>query len=250
MKNFKIMTKLLSFVAITVAALISIPASADGTDDLTEIWQTANGGKIYDNWASTLMQSLPTKTHPSYPAAGKKKGGDTWRCKECHGWDYKGKEGAYASGSHFTGLIGVRNMVGKPTADIKKIIRNKTHGYTKAMIPEIALENLAAFLSRGQVEMAQYINYSTKAALGDPKNGARFYQSICAICHGFNGKTINFKGPDSDPEYIGTVASANPWETLHKIRNGQPGVPMVALRVLDIQDQIDILSYSQTLPTK
>lgn len=250
MKNLKTMTKFISFVAITVAATLSIPASADETNELTELWQIANGGKIYDNWASTLMTSLPSKTHPSYPAAGKKKGGDTWRCKECHGWDYKGKDGAYASGSHYTGIIGVRSMIGKPAADIKKIIRNKTHGYTKSMIPEIALENLVTFLSRGQIEMAQYIDYGTKAALGDPDNGARFYQSICAICHGFDGKSINFKPTSSEPEYIGTVASANPWETLHKIRNGQPGVPMVALSVLDIQDQLDILSYAQTLPTK
>jgi len=26
-------------------------------------------------------------------------GKDTWRCKECHGWDYMGVDGAYGSGS-------------------------------------------------------------------------------------------------------------------------------------------------------
>ena len=139
-------------------------------------------------------------------------------------------------------------MIGQPVSKLKGIIRNKTHGYSEAMIPEIALDNLAIFISRGQIEMAQYIDYNTKAALGDPENGARFYQSICAICHGFNGKNINFKPAGEVPEYIGTVASDNPWETLHKTRNGQPGVPMVALNVLDIQDQIDILAYTQTLP--
>ena len=69
------------------------------------------------------------------------------------------------------------------------------------------------------------------------------------MCHGFDGKEMNFKTADN-PEYIGTVAQANPWETLHKIRFGQPGVGMVALDVLDIEDLVDILAYSQTLPAK
>ena len=55
---------------------------------------------------------------------------------------------------------------------------------------------------------------------------------------------------DVAPEFIGTVASDNPWETLHKIRNGQPGIPMPSLGVLDLKDQLDILAYTQTLPQK
>ncbi len=39
-------------------------------------------------------------------------------------------------------------------------------------------------------------------------------------------------------------------EGLHKIRFGQPGFPMVALGVLEVQSQVDILSYIQTLPAK
>jgi thiosulfate dehydrogenase len=34
----------------------------------------------------------PQGTHPSYPKAGKKTGAGTWRCKECHGWDYEAQE--------------------------------------------------------------------------------------------------------------------------------------------------------------
>jgi thiosulfate dehydrogenase len=49
---------------------------------------------------------------------------------------------------------------------------------------------------------------------------------------------------------VGTVGRKNPWEALHKIRFGQPGVGMVALTVLDIEDLVDILAYTQTLPVK
>jgi thiosulfate dehydrogenase len=117
------------------------------------------------------------------------------------------------------------------------------------MIPDEAVKNLALFVSRGQVDMPQYIDYATKKARGDATRGARFYQAICSVCHGFDGKTINFKTAEK-PEFIGTVAQANPQETMHKARNGQPGVPMVALGVLDIQDIVDIIAYAQTLPAK
>ncbi len=117
------------------------------------------------------------------------------------------------------------------------------------MIPDSAVTKLALFVSLGQVDMDQYIDRATKTARGNVERGARFYQTICAVCHGFDGKAINFKD-EQKPEYIGTVGSENPWETLHKIRNGQPGVPMVSMRVLPVQDAVDILAYSQTLPTK
>ena len=60
---------------------------------------------------------------------------------------------------------------------------------------------------------------------------------------------MNFK-TEENPEYVGTVASGNPWEALHKIRFGQPGVGMVALTVLDLRDLVDILAYAQTLPAE
>ena len=46
------------------------------------------------------------------------------------------------------------------------------------------------------------------------------FQTICAVCHGFDGAEV---------EYVGTVCAKNPWEAPHKIRFGQPGVGMVAL---------------------
>jgi thiosulfate dehydrogenase len=219
-------------------------------DERTETWTIAEGGKLYDNWAKALYyETKNLATHPAYPATSKQKGAGTWRCKECHGWDYKGKDGAYGKGGRYTGIKGVRDFVGVPPDRIASVVRDKTHGYTEAMIPNRAVSTLALFVSRGQMDMDPYIDRATKKAKGDPKRGARFYQTVCAMCHGFDGKQVNFQTPES-PEYIGTVANENPWETLHKIRNGQPGIPMVSLGVLEIRDQVDILSYAQTLPQK
>ncbi len=132
---------------------------------------------------------------------------------------------------------------------IAEIIRDETHSYTEQVLPRSAVDKLALFLSQGQVDMDVYIDRATKKARGKPRRGAAFFQTICAVCHVFDGRDLNFSTPD-DPEYVGTVAANNPWEALHKIRFGQPGVGMVSLGALDIQDQVDILAYIQTLPTE
>ena len=153
------------FAGALLAAVLRSPAPAladdpeDGAEtehahDLTDVWAIARGGLLYDKWWAVLELDAPDGTHPAYPAAGKKKGSSTWRCKECHGWDYKGEDGACAKGSHYSVTTGVGGVAG------------------------------------------------------------------------------------TDPEAI------------HKIRFGQPGVGMIALGVLDIQDQVDILAYAQTLPAK
>ena len=218
--------------------------------DTSDIWAIARGGRLYDNWMSETEADDPKGTHPAYPAVGKKKGKSTWRCKECHGWDNMGKDGAYSKGSHFSGIKGIRARAGDPPEKLHDVIMDKTHGFTKEMISHSAMEKLALFVSKGQIDMDKYIDRKTKK----PRNanvgrGAAFYQTICTNCHGMDGRDINFKNPPK-AEYVGTVAKKNPWEALHKIRYGQPGTPMPSLIMLPMQDLLDILAYAQTLPTK
>ncbi len=223
-----------------------------GLTDL-EIFEIARGGQLYDNWITALEAEAPEGTHPAYPANGKSKGENTWRCKECHGWDYMGEDGAYGKGMHYTGIKGIRRMVGGDPAEIERIIRDDTHRYTPAMLPPKAVHKLALFVTRGQINMNQYIDRSTKEAIGSRRRGAPFFHTICVICHGFDGTELSHRTEAAlaafgSPGSLGYVADENPWEALHKIRNGQPGVGMVALRVLSIQDQVDVLTYLQTLP--
>jgi thiosulfate dehydrogenase len=51
---------------------------------------------------------------------------------------------------------------------------------------------------------------------------------------------------------VGTLAADNPWEFIHKVRVGQPGVAMPAAvdSGWSSQDLVDLLSYAQTLPTE
>src|SRR3990172_1061139 len=74
------------------------------------------GGLLYDEWwvviaedeAEAHMAEGPATDHPLWKTqtTNTRTGADTWRCKECHGWDYKGVDGAYGSGSHQTGFKG------------------------------------------------------------------------------------------------------------------------------------------------
>ncbi|MBI4316176.1 MAG: hypothetical protein HY679_09580, partial [Chloroflexi bacterium] len=78
------------------------------------------GGLLYDTWwevidsekgHSEAMEGMsePTTDHPLWKTqtTNTRTGPDTWRCKECHGWDYKGVDGAYGGGSHKTGFAGI-----------------------------------------------------------------------------------------------------------------------------------------------
>ncbi len=215
----------------------------------TEDWEVAFGGRLYDNWARAALSVGPDDTHPSYPPWGKKKGYTTWRCKECHGWDYRGRDGVYSQGSHYTGIKGLRELVAKAPEIVERTIRDDIHGYTTDQISVESAKRLALFVTRGQHDIGRFVNLETLRARGDPGLGERIFQNVCAACHGFHGKAINFRTTEN-PEYIGTVANHAPWEALHKIRNGPPGGPMPALRFLNLQTLVDILAYVQTLPTE
>lgn len=240
-------------VAIAVALVAAVPlvaaVQAEEPAVETEAYAISRGGQLYDKWYEALEKKPPSGTHVSYPANAKQKGETTWRCKECHGWDYRGADGAYAKGGRVTGIKGIRGKAGADPKQIAAILRDKTHAYTPEMLPDKAVEWLARFVSAGQVDTTPYIDNTTKKAKGDAARGAGLYQTVCAVCHGFDGKTLNF-GSKEQPEYVGTIAQENPWEMLHKIRNGQPSAAMPAWFGLTVKDQVDVLTYTQTLPAK
>ncbi len=243
-------------VLLGAALALVAPAVADEPSDdpahahdPADVWAMGRGGQLYDNWMVVTLTDHPEKTHPAYPAKGKKKGAATWRCKECHGWDTMGRNGAYATGSHKTGIKGVRRVIGMEPEKIVPLFMNRTHAYTERQISHAAQEMLSYFLSRGQIDMERIIDRDTDEARGDVKQGARLFQDVCATCHGYDGREINFSSK-TFPSYVGTVCVKNPWEALHKIRYGQPGVGMVALTNLPLEEIAGILAYCQTLPVK
>lgn len=195
----------------------------------------ARGGRLYDEWFKETKAAEPEKGHPSYA----NKGGDydnaaSWRCKECHGWDYKGKDGAYSKGKHMTGVVGIKGAEGKDPAALVAILRDKTHGYDEKMLAKADAEALALFLSKGQVDMDKYVDPATGIPTGDGAKGEAYFNTICAGCHGIDGKKI---------KDVAIGKFDNPPEGMHKILNGAAGEAMPALRALDHQVAADILAY-------
>ena len=228
--------------------VFSFPISA-GSD--TEGRIIAEGGRLYDKWWEEYDLNKPSTTNPAYPASGRKKGAATWRCKECHGWDYRGRRGAYGKGSHFTGIKGIDAYAGREPSLIVNILKNDLHNFDEVML-DYGLLRVAQFVSKGQVDISPYIKKGTKKVNGDIRRGKQVFKKHCVDCHGSDGRERNFKD-DNDPEYVGTVAIKNPWEAMHKLRNGHPGAfvmgdPMPSMILeIGLQSQIDLLAYLQTL---
>ena len=216
----------------------------------SESWTLAAGGRIYDNWWEALDRDKPTNTNPAYPTSAKKSGAVTWRCKECHGWDYRGKDGVYSKGSHHTGIPGIGGSQGKDVVMVMKTLRDENHPYTAEMINDTELARVAAFVSRGQVDMSKFMDAATrKVNAGDEKRGRNIFQTVCAACHGFDGRLLDW-GNGDEHNYVGTEAVDVPDEVMHKVLSAHPGVQMVNLRAFPYQDAIDVMAYAATLPIK
>jgi len=212
------------------------------------------GGLLYDKWWTAAEVDEPAGDQPLWAtqATNERSGADTWRCKECHGWDYKGADGAYGSGSHFTGFGGVFAAQSSAVDILIAWLDGTTNAdHDFSAMGDAAIANLAAFLNEGLVDVSPYIDEDKAAVGGDSANGEALYGSACAVCHGDDGRDLNF-GDDEEPEYVGTIAADNPWEFIHKVRAGQPGTRMPSAIDLgwSLQEVIDLLSYTQTLPTE
>jgi len=200
------------------------------------------GGQLYDKWWKINGEPEPTINYENYPPIGKQTGSNTWRCKTCHSWDYKGQEGVDETGDNYTGIKGLYSVREKSAAEIYEAILAKG-----LPLSDQDIWDLTKFLKEGQIDMNKYIIFSgaqSKAATGNVEKGRTLYESTgkCIECHGADGN----KNPEVS---VGAITRDNPWEILHKIRFGQPGTKMPAAvkTGLTVQEQIDILTYAQTL---
>lgn len=211
-------------------------------------WTLAAGGRIYDNWWEALDRDAPEGTNPAYPASGQQTGEVTWRCKECHGWDYQGASGIYRQGSHFTGISGIMGAQGRPVEAIMRTLRDDNHPYTTEMISDDEMQRVALFVSQGLVDMRSFLDYETRTVnAGDADRGREIFQTTCAACHGFDGRAMDW-GVDGGHNFVGTEAAELPDEVFNKISNAHPGAAMINMRAFSVEDRINLMAYIATLP--
>jgi thiosulfate dehydrogenase len=234
------------------------PVAEEPTEEpVAELFgDSIRGGLLYDKWWKPLGLDAPEADHPLWATqdTNTRSGADTWRCKECHGWDYQGADGAYADGSsHFTGFTGVIQWSGGSANDILATLQGSTsadHDFSEVM-DEQALVDMALFISEEILDTSSLVDADKSAVGGDLAIGVSLFGDTCAECHGPEGLAINFKSNVAGPEYISGLSGGNPWEFLHKMRFGQPGVPDMAQAVdigWSVEEQISVLAYAQSLP--
>jgi mono/diheme cytochrome c family protein len=222
----------------------------------SEDMHISRGGQLYDDWWKTMVDvDKPEDEHPLWKTqkTNTRSGYSTYRCKECHGWDYRGKDGAYGKGSHFTGFKGIygasQSMSEKELAGVLKGSSNRDHDFS-SFLKDDDIADLALFLKRGVTDARKFVDSSGVPPDGDVNAGGYLFNMNCAqTCHGGLGAMINF-GDREKPEFVGTVAGDNPWEFLHKVRAGQPGTRMPSAIINKWSDKeiIDLVSYARTLP--
>lgn len=220
--------------AFDVHTTLSTLAFIQGLPPRDPLFSIARGGKLYDDWAAELKTKYPKDPQPAFPKDKKvETGSNTWRCVECHGWDYKGANG----------VRGIRTMVGAHPSAIIKVLQDDTHDLAHKL--EYAdLYDLANFVSNGQVDMNEYIDARSLEARGVAGNSTQYYLTLCATCHGDQGYAIRTIPP------LGRVATESPWKALHKTLHGHPGEHMPAWQASMSPSIIkDILAKLQTLPT-
>ena len=228
------MTVVVGATLVALSAGVAVAAETESS--------IARGGRLYDKWWAEKETEKPTTEHPAYPNKGGKYSGDSWRCKECHGWDYKGKDGAYGSGAHQTGIKGIAGAAGKDPAAIALILRDSTHGYSEQQLDATDIRDLSLFVAKGQIDVSAFVAAPTNKPTGTAEKGEVYYNTICAGCHGFDGKK-------EKKAVLGEVAGNRP-EMLHKTFNGHPGQSMPALRALPAEITVDIVTYLPSLPKK
>jgi mono/diheme cytochrome c family protein len=228
--------------------------------DASQSADLVRGGLLYDRWWRVNEADEPAETNPTYPVEVNaevnppgRMGSQTWRCKECHGWDYQGKDGAYGSGSHFTGIAGILNAQVMAPEDLFDIIRTGTTGltgtmtgYTSDQLSDNDVQDLVSFIEEGLIDVSPFIDAANQAIDPDLADGEQRYNDTCAACHGVNGDAIDFGGGEG----IREIAEDNPQEFFHKVRFGQPGttMPSAVNNGWTNEEVRNVLGYAQTLP--
>lgn len=206
------------------------------------------GARIYDNFFIELDEADPgvdnpliaigTPTDPAHTLTGM----NSYRCSQCHGFDYEG--GIYTFNNGATNnLLELRDVRGRTEEDVFHLLMNgfhifdgtavvNVHNYS-TLLTEQAIVDVSDFVVNEIFDTHVYIRAPTSEGLGDITEGMEIYNSQavagevpaftrvdgsnfnCVDCHGDTGNLV--AGVD-----LYTLAWSNPFEWLHRVNFGSP----------------------------
>ncbi len=227
------------------------------------------GGKLYDKfWASETGWTAPNGIN----AADITNYGDFYRCKQCHGWDQMGREGAYIDRAPKTTRPSVgpsliepiendpieefydhlKNVTGRPVDPT--LTQDGTTGSGDAMpafgtiLTDEEIWDIIKFLKEERLDVTQLYDLTTTGTYptgtksfsnigkdGDPAAGDAFFSANCAGCHGADGKGIAIID-EGDTLTVGFFGRNKPYELQHKIKFGNLGSAMTGVPTATVAD--------------
>lgn len=239
-------------LATGLTALYSQPALAFNSIFQADE-QLVRGAQLYDDWTQVTGITPPQGNHPIWArqTTNTRSGVDTWRCVSCHGWDYLGKDGSFASGANYTGFPGVYASQSQPLDELKAALSGKKdpqHDFS-TYLSDADLTALAVFIRQGVIDDSRFIDpVSLKPIGGDLQNGKDLYEQGCASCHGADGQKITFRY-EGQTVSLATLAVRDPWRFLHRTRFGTARAPEMTIGLnlgWSPQEGRDVLLYAQT----
>ena len=190
------------------------------------------GGQLFDNWMTVTNTAKPdTMPGEDGPVTDT---GHGFRCKNCHGWDYRGSDGIYGpdyKNKSYTAPVDLYLASGEPAAELRDHIINGHHGMPAFgdYLSARDVEDLVAFIKQEMVDTTEIFrlspdgNHYQLMPGGDAEAGHLFIQQKCAICHGPDGTGILV---DDGHYTLGSHSRQKAYEDHHKIAYGNPGSVM------------------------
>ena len=213
------------------------------------------GGRLYAAWDQLLgAPETGLEQQPLWPTTGI---GSipptlTWRCVNCHGWDYAGSSGRTLTtvnrNMDYPGLFGVTADTPEEIFPILNGLNNPEHDFTPPLEAQDLLD-LAAFLAANLVQPELIADPESLAAAGTIEVGEAGYTEYCLGCHGLEGEKINL-GTVQTPIFLGDLAWTNPWRIAHTTRFGHVStrVPLQKLSECPLASRSISLPISRPCP--
>jgi len=208
---------------------------------LPAAWSESIGGQLYSDWPLVMLFRGPFTKHPLWTGSPAAINTETWRCVNCHGWDYRGSAGVGGDLGVISNVPGLRHLVGADRRTVADGITRGEHGFAAKQLSADALQFLVDFLIEGQNAVVALAEKARRSG-ADAAAGRERYVSVCRVCHGPAGERLNL-GSERFPDTLPTLARSKPWKFLHGVRFGHAGV-MPSFIMLEDSEFLNLLTYA------